>query len=311
MVDSVGVVVDVVVLVASVGALWLGATLFVDHATRLARRAGVSDLVVGLTVVSVGTSAPEFAVAVDAALVGRPDLAVGGVVGSNLFNFGILGGVVLLAGTSVAVPRELVRRDGPMVLLATALVLWFVRDLRFSSVEGGVLLVLFVVYLVVLFVRGADLPPESAAAPARWFSPLLAVAGIVAIAAGANGVVSAASDLARLLGVSEWVIGVTVVAIGTSSPEIAASVVAARRGFATIAVGNVLGSNLFNLLGVLGVAAVVAPLPVADEAVGQTAWLLGLSVVAVGLVASGRRLSRPEGSLLLGAVLVRWALDLL
>jgi cation:H+ antiporter len=312
MTDTTAALFDVIVVIASVGALWIGATLFVEHATRLARRAGLSELVVGLTVVSLGTSAPELAVTVDAAITGRPDLAAGGVVGSNLFNLAILGGVVLAAGAGVAIPRSVVRRDGPVMVLATALALLFVRDLRFGRLEGGLLLALFVTYLVALFVRTDPTDLETTTSDAvRWFSPVLALVGAGAIAVGADALVTAASDLARLAGVSEWLIGVTVVAIGTSSPEVAASLVAARRGLASVAVGNVLGSNVFNLLGVLGAAALISPLPVAGAAVGDTAWLLGISLVAVVLAASERRFSRPEGALLLVAVLVRWVLDVL
>ncbi|EMA43695.1 calcium/sodium antiporter [Halococcus saccharolyticus] len=305
------VVVDVGLIAVAVVGLWLGATLFVEHAARLARRVGLSDLVVGLVVVSLGTSAPEFAVTIDAALVGSSDVAAANVVGSNLFNLAILGGVALVAGASVRVPRALVRRDAPVMTAATALVGLFLFDLRVSRPEALLLLVVFLAYLAVLLRSETSANADVPTAPARWFSPLLALVGLGVIVGGATMLVSSASDLARLLGASEWLIGLTVVAVGTSAPEIAASVVAARRGLATVAVGNVLGSNVFNLLGVLGAAATIQPLDVDPAALGDVAWLFALSVAAAVTLRSGRRLTRIEGVAVLVAVAVRWVLDAL
>jgi cation:H+ antiporter len=306
------VVLDVALVVVGIVGLWLGATLFVDHAARLARRVGLSDLVVGLVVVSIGTSAPELAVSVDAALVGSADIAAANVIGSNLFNLAILGGVVLVAGATVFVPRALVRRDAPVMVGATVLVSAFLLDLRVSRLEAAVLLALFVAYVVVLLRSGtsadvADVPT----APPRWFSPLLALGGAGVIVGAATLLVASASDLARLVGASEWLIGLTVVAVGTSAPEIAASAVAARRGLATVAVGNVLGSNAFNLLAILGTAAVIQPLRVDPAALGDVVWLAALSAGGAVLLWSGRRLTRIEGAAVLLAVLVRWVLDAL
>jgi cation:H+ antiporter len=305
------VVIDVGLIAVAVAGLWLGATLFVDHAARLARRAGLSDLVIGLVVVAFGTSAPEFAVTVDAALVGSADVAVANVVGSNLFNLAILGGVVLVAGASVRVPRPLVRRDGPVTVAATALVGLFVLDYRVSRPEALLLLGVFSVYLVGLLRSETNPDVDVPTAPARWFSPLLALVGLGVVVGGATLLVGSASDLARVLGASEWLIGLTVVAVGTSAPEIAASVVAARRGLATVAVGNVVGSNAFNLLAVLGTAASLRPLRVDPAALGDVAWLFALSVAAVVALGSGRRVTRGEGAAMVVAVAVRWVLDAL
>lgn len=306
------IAIDVVLVVVGIAGLWLGATLFVDHAARLARRAGLSDLVVGLVVVSIGTSAPELAVTVDAALAGSSDIAAANVVGSNLFNLGILGGVVLVAGRHVLVPRALVRRDAPVMVAATVLVGGFLLDLRISRVEAAVLLAAFLAYVVVLLRSGtsadaADVPTD----PPQWFSPLAALAGVGVILGGATLLVGSASDLARLLGASEWLVGLTVVAIGTSAPEIAASAVAARRGLATVAVGNVLGSNVFNLLAVLGVAGAIRPLAVDPAALADVAWLAVISAAAALALRSGRRLTRPEGAAVMLAVAVRLLLDAL
>ncbi|WP_254543029.1 calcium/sodium antiporter [Halomarina pelagica] len=305
------IIVDLVLLAAGVGALWLGAQLFVDNAALLARRAGLSDLVIGLTVVSVGTSAPELAVSLEAALLGSPDIAVGNVVGSNLFNVGFVLGLVALLG-GVTASRALVRRDGVVLIASAVLLLAVLLDLRVSRVEGALLLGGLVAYVAYL-VRSDDPPVEAVstgdAPPLRTAVAMLA--GLALVVGGATVLVSAASDLARLAGISEWLIGVTIVAVGTSSPEIAASVAAARRGFGGIAAGNLVGSNVFNALGILGVVAVVRPVAVSAAALPDATWLVGLSVLVVLLFASGRRLSRPEGVLLLASTLVRWVLDAL
>ncbi|MFC7155875.1 calcium/sodium antiporter [Halomarina halobia] len=305
------IAVDVALVAAGVGALWLGAQLFVDNAALLARRAGLSDLTIGLTVVSMGTSMPEVAVSVEAALLGSSDIAVGNVVGSNLFNIGFVLGLVALLG-GVTASRTLVRRDGGVLIASAVLLLAVLLDLRVSRVEGALLLVGFVAYLAYL-ARSDDAPveevPRMDAALPRSAAAMLA--GLVLVVVGATVLVASSSDLARLAGISEWLIGVTIVAVGTSSPEIAASVAAARRGFGGIAAGNLVGSNVFNALGILGLVAVVRPVTVSAAALPDATWLVGLSVFVVLLFASGRRLSRPEGVLLLAATLVRWALDAL
>ncbi|MFC6837158.1 calcium/sodium antiporter [Halomarina ordinaria] len=305
------IAVDVVLVVVGVVGLWLGARLFVDGAAVFARRAGLSDLVIGLTVVSAGTSLPEATVSVEAALVGSPDIAVGNVVGSNLFNIGFVLGLVALLG-GVGASRALVRRDGGVLVGSALLVLAFLLDLRVSRVEGLLLLLGFAAYLALLL-RSDDAPTEAVPATSSSVPRTVGalVAGLVLVVVGASVLVASASDLARLAGLSEWLIGVTVVAVGTSSPEIAASVAAARRGLGGIAAGNLVGSNVFNALGILGLTAAVHPVDVSPAALPDATWLVGLSVVVVVLFASGRRLSRPEGVLLLAATLVRWVLDAL
>jgi cation:H+ antiporter len=322
-----GPALDFLAVAASVVVLWLGARWFVRSAVRLARRLGVSELVIGLTVVALGTSAPEFAVTVDAALSGASDIAVGNVVGSNVFNLGfVLGAVALLGG--VPVSENLVRRDSPALIAAGVAVLAALWDLRLGRVEGALLALGLLAYLVYLFRAGRPLesidesdPRASAAGQTDTAEPSRArrrrlaitvgqlVVGLALLVGGARLLVTAASDLARAAGLSEWAIGVTVVAAGTSTPELVTSVVAARRGRANVSAGNLVGSDLFNMLGVLGVAAVVEPLSVAADAVVSLGWVLALILLAVGLLATDRRLTRVEGVLLLLFALVRWVLD--
>jgi len=321
------VAVDAVGVLGGVGALWLGARLFVRSAVRLARRAGVSELVIGLTVVAVGTSAPEFAVTIDAALEGASDIALGNVVGSNVFNLGFVLGIVALFG-AVPVTGDLLRRDGPVLVGTGVAVLLAVRDLHVARWEGALLAGALVVYLLYLFRAGEPLEQVDETDPrvtadreraekrrvdrrrlARTVG--VGVVGLALLVAGARLLVLSASDIARLAGLSEWTIGVTVVAAGTSTPELVTAVVAARQGRAGVSAGNLVGSDVFNMLGVLGVAAVIEPLAVTGDAVESMVWVVALILLVVGTLWTGRRLSRAEGVLLLAFAAVRWAIDVI
>ncbi|GAA0533810.1 calcium/sodium antiporter [Halorubrum ejinorense] len=311
MASTTAVAVDLALISGSVAALWLGAERLVGSATRIAQRLGVSDLVIGLSVVAIGTSAPEFAVTVDAALTGRADIAVGNVVGSNLFNLGfILGGVAMTSVTVAAAP-EVIRRDGTVLVGGSLLVLGFLRDLELARWEGAVLVGLLVAYLVYLFVSEQSLKQETRdRREFRRRDVALLLVGLGLVVGGGRLLVGSAADLARAAGLSEWVIGVTVVAAGTSTPELATSVVAARRGSAGVTVGNLIGSDLFNLLGVLGLAAIIRPPTVASTAIQGLLWVTALVLVALAMLWSEGELTRPEGALLVGIAAVRWALDL-
>ncbi|WP_255198634.1 calcium/sodium antiporter [Halorarius litoreus] len=308
-----GIVRPALLVGVSVAALWVGATLFVTNAARVARRLGVPELVVGLTVVGFGTSAPELVTSVDAALVGAADVAVGNVVGSNLFNLGVVLGGLALFG-SVAASRSLARRDAPAMLGATLLLPLLLSDLRLGRSEGLALLGLLAVYLGVLIRQARDeaaVTNTSDDATAGPRAVLVAIAGLGLVVAGADLLVRSAIDLARLAGLSEWVIGETVVAVATSTPEVAASLVAVRQGMRELAAGNVVGSNVFNVLGILGVTAVVRPLSVTPTAVPTVLWLVGLTALVVVLLTTRRRLSRLEGAVAVAVNLVRWGLDVL
>lgn len=320
-----GGLVALVTLALSIGVLWIGAEVFVSHAARVARRFGLSELVVGLTVVAMGTSAPEVAVSVDAALVGNGNIAVANVVGSNLFNIGIvLGGIAAIVG--VRSSAQMVRRDGTAMVLSTLLLLVVLWDLRVSRLEGVVLLVAFVGYLTILFVRPDKTGEDSMDQPvedsmdermedpmdergATWRTALFLVGGLGTIVVGAHFLVESAVVVAESAGLSEWVIGETIVAVGTSTPEIVASVAAARKGMGDIAAGNLIGSNVFNALFVLGVTSTLTPIEIAGTAIGTTVWLLGLSVLTALLLGTNRKLGRLEGAALTAINLSRWILD--
>jgi cation:H+ antiporter len=310
-----GVELAVLFVGVSVVALWVGATLFVTNAARIARRLGVPELVVGLTVVGFGTSAPELVTSVDAALVGAADIAVGNVVGSNLFNLGVvLGGLALFGSVSAA--GGLARRDVPVMLGATLSLPLLFRDLRLTRVEGLVLLGALVAYLGVLVWQGGDDGESEEGSDhgersAGVGTALTALVGLALVVAGADLLVGSAVDLSRFVGLSEWVIGETVVAVATSTPEIAASLVAARRGLRDLAAGNVVGSNVFNVLGILGVTAAIRPLSVTPAATPTVLWLVGLTALVAVLLATRERLTRLEGAVAVAVNLVRWGLDVL
>lgn len=305
-------VVDLALVAAAVFGLWVGATGLVTGAARVARRFGVSGLVVGLTVVAFGTSAPEFAVTIDAALTASPDISVGNVVGSNVVNLGfILGGVAVVHELPAA--DDLVRRDGVALVGVTALALAFLADLRVSRLEGIVLFTLLFAYLAVVLRTDATgvQAPAVDDGRATWVEAGRALAGLAVVVGSAHVLVLAASDLARLAGVSEWLVGVTVVATGTSTPEFAASLAAARAGRPGLSAGNLVGSSVFNLLGVLGLAGAIQPLAVAPSALPTTGLLLATTVLVTAMFWTQSVLSRAEGVVLVALNAANWLVDVL
>ncbi|WP_454084484.1 calcium/sodium antiporter [Georgenia sp. Marseille-Q6866] len=265
--------VTALLLLGGFAVLVVGGELLVRGAGALARSIGMSPLIVGLTVVSFATSAPELAVTVDATLSGSPGLAVGNVVGSNITN------VLLVLGAAglilpIAVRRPVIRQDVPVMVGMSVLLLLLSLGGSVSRLDGLLLLALLVGYVTwrVVATRGSG-RDEDDDAPARpgspWLNALLVVGGVAMLVVGARWLVRGATDVATTLGLSELVIGLTVVAVGTSLPELATSVIAALRGNVEMAVGNVVGSNIFNIGAVMGIAAVVSPdgVPVAAGAV--------------------------------------------
>ncbi|MFC6905089.1 sodium:calcium antiporter [Halalkalicoccus tibetensis] len=303
--------VPIALLAGSVAGLWLGAHLFVESAVRLVRRLGLSEVAIGLTVVAVGTSLPEIAVTVEAALAGTGDVAVGNVIGSNVFNLALILGFVALFG-AISIPRSLARRDGVVLFGASALAALVLVDLRLGRLEAGVLVLALAGYLLVL-ARAGEAPPTDGGGdgPFRARDPVLLIAGLGLVLVGGTVLVDAAVTLARSVGVSEWAIGATVVAAGTSTPEFAVSVLALRRGRVGVSLGNLLGSNVFNVLGVLGIAGLVRPLAIDPAALADLGWLLVVTGFVTVSLWSGHRLSRAEGGVLVGSELTRWALGFL
>ncbi len=297
-----------------------GAHLLVDSATRIAKRLGISELVIGLTVVALGTSAPEFAVTLIAAFKGQGDISVGNIVGSNIFNLGfILGGCAIVR--AIPTSPTLLWRDGSVLAGTTVLLLVLIGwDLRLDRHDGALLFVLLGLYLGYLFVKRKVLPEnESGIKPVvvgkhKHSLPrdcLMLVAGLVCIVAGSHLLIASASTIAREIGISEWVIGVTIVAAGTSAPELATSLAGVLKGRYGISAGNLIGSDIFNLLGVLGLAGMLRPIEVDVAARVSLVSLSAMVFLVLVFMRTGWRVSRLEGFVLVAIGLARWVLDFL
>jgi cation:H+ antiporter len=305
------VVLPYIYLIVGFVVLIKGADFFVDGSCSIAKKLRIPDIVVGLTVVALGTSLPELAVSLSAAAGGSSDMALGNVVGSNLIN------ILVILGLSAAilpltVDKSMFRRDLPVLMLTAVVlpVMTLVGGYRLGRICGAILTALFVGYII-LTVRSAlayrnsecalpeggeeALKEESGKVLPWWLSILFTVGGAAMIVFGGNFSVDGATEIAHQLGVSEAVIGLTVVALGTSLPELVTSAVAARKGNSDIALGNVVGSCIFNVLFILGTTALVRPLTVARASLVDQLVLLGVTVYLFVATYASKRLSRPVG----------------
>jgi len=300
-----------ILITAGFALLLLGGEFVVRGSVAMATRLGVSPLIVGLTVVGFGTSLPEMVVSVNAALVGAPGLAVGNVVGSNIANILLILGVAAIIAP-IAVHPGAVKRDLLGMSAATLVYVALGMSGQIVFWQGVLMLVALMAYIGFTVWHdnrsndeAAALHREEAAEigdlPLRTVAiAALIIGGLIAVVVGAEWLVTGATTLATEFGVPEEVIGLTVVALGTSLPELATSMVAAYRGHSDVCVGNVLGSNLFNLFGITGVTALFAPLPFSDGIIGFDLWvLLGATAIIIPFMLTGRRISRPEGTILL------------
>lgn len=295
-------------------ALIAGAELLVRGASRLALSFGISPLVVGLTVVAFGTSSPEMAVSVQSASSGQVDIALGNVVGSNIFNVLFILGVSALI-VPLVVHRQLIRQEVP-IMIGVSLLAWALAADGGIGRTDGLIFVAFLIAYTVFLIRQSRREIASGAPSAeglpdtrsRWdrhwsVQILMVIGGLGLLVVGANWLVDAAIALARELGVSELIVGLTIVAAGTSLPEVATSIIAAIRGQRDIAVGNVVGSNIFNILGVLGVSASVAPsdLSVAPSMLAfDLPVMVAIAVACLPIFFTGNLIARWEGALFIG-----------
>lgn len=309
-----------ILLVVGFLALIKGADLFVDGSASIAKKLRIPDLIIGLTVVAMGTSLPELAVSVSSAIGGSSDIAVGNVVGSNLLNI-----LVILGISSVILPitvdKEMFRRDIPVLLLTAVLLpvltlvsIGFAKEGYFgylSRIAGAILAILFIGYIF-LTVRSALRFRKEQAAKGEtassdeeykvlpwWKSILFTVLGAAVIVLGGNLSVNGATDIAYQLGLSEAIVGLTVVALGTSLPELVTSAVAAKKGNSDIAIGNIVGSNIFNVLLILGTTILVLPINVAMTDFVNQIVLLVVSVILAITAFTGKKISRIEGAVYL------------
>ena len=251
------------IILGALVVLW-GADRLTDGATALAQRMKIPQIVIGLTVVAMGTSMPEFFVSLMSALHGTSDLAVGNIVGSNIFNTMAIVGITAVVAP-MTISRNTVRKDIPFAVLASALLLMMCYNLEISRWEAAVLFVVFIIFMVYTVRMGMKNGDEQAIEQppmALWKSVGLLILGLLCLVGGSDLFVNGAKSVAKMLGVSDAVIGLTVVACGTSLPELATSIVAARKGQSAIAIGNVIGSNVFNILMILGLTATISPLAI-------------------------------------------------
>ena len=296
---------DVTIVLVCVGVIAKGASWLVDSASKIAKRLGISELVIGLTILALGTSAPEFAVSILAALKGVGNIAIGNIVGSNIFNLGfILGGTAIIH--SLKTSRILIVRDGFFLLFGTFILLFFLWDLTLTKFEGGVLFSLLILYLGYLYVKREPLETKQVMGKMYWWDPLMLIGGLAMVLVGAHFMVESAINLARYMGVSEWVIGATVIAAGTSAPEFATSLAAALRSRYGMSVGNLIGSDIFNLFGVLGVAGILNNITVSLDARMHLVFLSLMVALVLVFMRTGWVVSRKEGYILVMIGLVRW-----
>ena len=294
-------------LLVGLGCLFVGGNWLVKGSSRLAESLGISPLVVGLTVVAFGTSTPELLVSVSAALGGASDIAIGNVVGSNIANIGLilgLSGIIYPIGVQVG----LIKREIPIMLVVALAAVLMIQDGIVSRTDAAILLtgmILFIIFMIISSRREQQKTTDDSATDTptptinRMREAGRLFVGIIVLMIGAQLTVSNATGIARNLGISELLIGITVIAVGTSLPELVTSVVAAMNKNSDIAIGNVVGSNIFNILGILSITALVQPIPVSDQIITIDALImLGFSFLVLPFVLD-RKLGRLEAILFL------------
>lgn len=305
---------NILILLASLVFLGFSAKYLVDSAIKIARKWNLSEMFIGLTLVALGTSAPELVVSIAAALKGQGDLSVGNVIGSNIFNLGFILGLVAIIAPQV-IPKKVVKRDGMILLGATLLTLFFVFDLRIVLWEGITLLLLLFSYLGYLWYK-KDLPTEEEDAVSEKASTkdyLIFLASLSVLVIASEFTVSSAVFIAEYFNVSAWAIGATIIAAGTSLPEIAVSVMATIKGKFGLSIGTVIGSDIFNTLGIIGVSSIIAPITLQSktqilgfpDSVFSVMLLVLTLLLTLFLMRTKWRLGRKEGAILLSIAIVR------
>lgn len=276
-----------------------GADVFVDGACNIAKLMKIPTMIIGLTIVAFGTSAPELSVSVSAALKGSNAIALGNVVGSNMVNLLFIAGISAVI-TPYAINKVMIRRDYPMSVLVTfVLLMTAIADLTITAAEGWILLAFFAIFMYCQIMDSinsrAEQEEEEEEKPSVPKSLIMTVLGLVAVVWGGDTVVDSATEIARMFGMSETFIGLTIIAIGTSLPEMVTSIVAARKGESDIAIGNVVGSNIFNILLILGISSVINGIAVEQAMVADIAILIAVSVICFIPMAIKKKLTRPVG----------------
>lgn len=308
----------VLLLVVGFAGLIKGADLFVDGSSALAENFKVPKVIIGLTIVAMGTSAPELAVSTSAALQGSNEIALSNVVGSNIFNLLCVLGICAIIHT-VPVDKQILKRDFPLSIVITAILLLMTSTK--SLLKGGVflqnkmddmagyvsrftaivLLIIFIYYIFYLIMDARKNPvqDETGECMPLWKSFVLIIIGLVLIIGGGQAVVYSAKIIAHTLGMTETLIGLTIVAIGTSLPELVTSIVAAKKGETGLAVGNVVGSNIFNLLFILGISSAINPIVVNTASVYDIIILIVINIIVYCFSVKGKEIKRSEGIIMI------------
>lgn len=303
----------ILIIIGMALVLW-GADRLTDGAVAIAQQMKVPEIVIGLTIVAMGTSMPEFCVSFAGALKGTADLAVGNVVGSNIFNAMLIVGVAAMVAP-MSILKSTVKKDIPFAVFASLILFQLCLNNRITRIEAFVLLIMFAVFMIYTVMGAKNGMPTASEEEAKknkskgLFKDVLYVfAGLAALIVGSNIFVDNATEIARLLGVSEAVIGLTIVAAGTSLPELATSIVAARKGQSAIAIGNVIGSNVFNILFIIGLTGVITPMQIVGLTNIDFAVMLGSMLLLWLMSFTKYTLSRWEGAVLavLYVVYVGW-----
>ncbi|MEX1002841.1 MAG: calcium/sodium antiporter [Crocinitomicaceae bacterium] len=296
-------------LIIGLATLIVGGEFLVRGAVGIAKKAQISTLVIGMTVISFGTSAPELFVSLGAAFDGNPEIAIGNVVGSNIANIALVLGLTVLI-FPIAVDRNSKIIDWPMMMLATVLFLIFALDLKIAVWEGGVLFGILLVFTYLL-IRGSrrknkknavavDVDEIKSIKDNIWLSILYTLIGLVGLYFGSGWLVDGAVDIATVMGMEKRVIAVTVVAFGTSVPELVTSVVAAFKKETDISIGNLIGSNIFNIMAVIGITAIVKPIEVEKATLHfDMWWVIGIALALLPMMLIGKKVGRLKGSVLL------------
>lgn len=300
------------IVIGIVLVLW-GADRLTDGAVAVAEKMKMPQIVIGLTIVAMGTSMPEFCVSLISALKGTSDLAVGNIVGSNIFNTLLIVGVSALVAP-MSIMKTTVRKDIPFALVASALLLIMCLDEDISRFDAAILFVMFLIFMYITLrgakAQGTDVEEKEKKPMATWLSVVWILVGLACLIGGSNLFVDGATAVATKLGVSEAVIGLTIVAGGTSLPELATSVVSARKGNSGIEIGNVLGSNVFNILAILGLTGVISPMTLKGITMTDLSMMV-ISIILIWLFSFTKyKIERWEGAILT-AVFVGYIYSLL
>lgn len=310
--------IQILILIASLVFLGFSANYLVNASIKIARKWKVSELFIGLTIVAMGTSAPEIAVSVFAALKGQGDLSIGNVIGSNIFNLGFILGLVSIMAPQI-IPKKMVWRDGMVLLFGSLMVFLFMYDLKIVLWEGLMLLIFLVSYLGLLFFK-KDAPTEDeddGGEVGNWKDYLIFAVSLFVLVKSSDYTVSSAVYIAEYFKISAWAIGATVVAAGTSLPELATSIIATMKKKFGLSIGNVIGSDIFNTFGIIGISSVVTPIVLQSrtQIFGMADSLFSVMILIATLILllifmrTGWKISRKEGFILFIIAVIRMVFE--